>query len=293
MSTLILACRSIEKGEAAKQSILASSPSSKASISVWQLDLADYASVKSFGKRIGSDLSRLDAIVLNAGLDTRDFSLAENNETTLTVNVVSTFLLGLLALPELRNTAKERGKPTHLTFLGSMIQIMAPFQELSTPPKGKIFSTLNDPQSANMRERYYLSKLMVMQLAEELAALEIKSTRSSAKIPTDERVIINGVNPGWCKTELFRNYNQAFMERVMLWFTGRTAEVGSRNLAHAATIAGAESHGQYLSECQVKSMSKFQQSSEGRRVQHDLWAELVEKLEKISPGVTNVVKVST
>ncbi len=173
-----------------------------------------------------------------------------------------------------------------------MIQIMAPFHELSTPTKGKIFPTLNDPQSANMRERYYLSKLMVMQLAEELAALEIKSTRLSAKIPTDQRVIINGVNPGWCKTELFRNYNQAFIERVMLWFIGRTAEVGSRNLVHAATTAGAESHGQYLGECQVKSTSNFQQSSGGRKVQHDFWVELAEKLEKISPGVTNVLKVS-
>ncbi len=107
MSTLIVACRNIEKGEAAKRSILASCLSSEASISVWQLDLADYASVKSFGKRIESDLSRLDAIVLNAGLDTREFSLSEDNETTLTVNVVSTFLLGLLALPELRKTPKN------------------------------------------------------------------------------------------------------------------------------------------------------------------------------------------
>ena len=285
---MIIACRSNEKAEAAKRSILASSPSCKTSISVWPLDLASYASVKTFGARMQSSLPRLDAIILNAGVDTREFSQAEDNETTITVNVISTFLLGLLALPSLRRTAQEQGTLTHMTFLSSMIQIFAPHEQLSSPGKGKIFDTLTEMKQEGMAQRYYLSKLMVQQLVEELALEEVEATRPSGQ----QRVIINGVNPGWCKTELFRNYQQAVGEKIGLSLIGRTAEVGSRPLVHAATMTGAESHGKYLSECQVKSTSGFQQSSEGRRVQRELWVELAEKLEKISPGVMDVMKLS-
>jgi retinol dehydrogenase-12 len=243
--------------------------------------MADYASVKSFGKQVTSDLPRLDAIILNAGMDTREFSFAEDNETTLTVNVVSTFLLGLLTLPKLMQTAKQQDTLTHLTFLGSMVQISADHQKLSSPQKGNIFASLNDPEQADMNGRYFLSKLMVMQLVEELAATETKI----AKLSNQQGVLINCVNPGWCRTELCRNYNQAIGEKIGLGLIGRTAEVGARPLVHAATIAGIESHGKYLSEFKVKSTSRFQQSAEGKRVQRDLWAELMEKLEQVQPGI--------
>ena len=243
--------------------------------------------MKSFGKRITSDLPRLDAIVLNAGMDTRTFSLAEDNETILTVNVVATFLLALLALPKLRQTAQAHQKLTRLTFLGSMIQIFADHQKLAAPEKGGIFAALNDPKQADMNGRYFLSKMMVMQLTEELAARESQTTADTAS--GGHRVVINCVNPGWCRTELFRNYDQSFGEKMGLSWIGRTAEVGSRPLVHAATTAGVETHGKYLSECQVKPTSKFQLSAEGRSTQRDLWVELMDKLGRIDPAVTDVV----
>jgi hypothetical protein len=38
---------------------------------------------------------------------------------------------------------------------------------------------------------------------------------------------------------------------VMRLLVGRTAEQGSRTLIHAA-VAGEESHGKFLSECEIK-----------------------------------------
>lgn len=63
---LILAVRTLDKGEEAKQSILTSAPT--ADIEVWKLDMASFASVKSFAARAKKDLPRLDLLLLNAGI---------------------------------------------------------------------------------------------------------------------------------------------------------------------------------------------------------------------------------
>jgi hypothetical protein len=41
------------------------------------------------------------------------------------------------------------------------------------------------------------------------------------------------------------------MIAVMRFLVGRTAEQGSRTLLHAA-VAGKESHGTYVSECEIR-----------------------------------------
>src|SRR2546423_1350281 len=59
VSYLILACRSLSKGEAAKEQILTSVRKSNTKIEVWPLDLCSYASVLDFATRCNT-LSRLD-----------------------------------------------------------------------------------------------------------------------------------------------------------------------------------------------------------------------------------------
>ncbi|KAK6440970.1 hypothetical protein LTR95_002816, partial [Oleoguttula sp. CCFEE 5521] len=83
---LILAVRSIEKGEAARKDFQSTNPSSPTDIEIWKLDMASYASVKSFAKR-AEGLDRLDICIANAGLVQHEWSKAEENETTITVNV--------------------------------------------------------------------------------------------------------------------------------------------------------------------------------------------------------------
>jgi retinol dehydrogenase 12 len=65
---LILAVRTISKGEAAKQEIITSGTGSSATkVDVWELDLASFDSVRAFGRRCESELERLDILVENGG----------------------------------------------------------------------------------------------------------------------------------------------------------------------------------------------------------------------------------
>ena len=102
---VILAVRSLDRGEAAKQSIEGSTGRTGV-VEVWPLDLAHYESVKDFAKR-AQGLERLDILVENAGKVTFDWSMTEDNESTITTNVVSPILHSLLLLPKLRATGSK------------------------------------------------------------------------------------------------------------------------------------------------------------------------------------------
>ena len=80
--TVILAVRNLEKGEAAKRSI-EETTDRKNVVEVWQLDLASYESVKQFAKR-ANGLKRLDVVLENAGIATANFTISEDNESTIT-----------------------------------------------------------------------------------------------------------------------------------------------------------------------------------------------------------------
>ena len=67
-----------------------------------------YASVKAFAKRAAT-LDYLNAAVLTAEIATEKFEIWEDNESTVTVNVISSVLLALLLLPALRSSAKGLG----------------------------------------------------------------------------------------------------------------------------------------------------------------------------------------
>lgn len=102
---IIIACRSIEKGEAAKADIEASN-SRTGVVQVWQLDLSSYESVREFAQK-AKTLQRIDILIENAGIATSKYVNVGGNESTVTVNVVSTFLLALLMLPKLQETGRN------------------------------------------------------------------------------------------------------------------------------------------------------------------------------------------
>jgi retinol dehydrogenase 12 len=66
-------------------------------------------------------------------------------------------------------------------------------------------------------------------------------------------VVVNLVDPGFCKTDLSRNVRGlgALMFLVMKALWGRTAEQGARNLLLGA-VAGEESHVGNISSGRVK-----------------------------------------
>jgi len=283
VSHLILACRNMSKGEKAKKEVLASGRiSAPGKVEVWQLDMSQYSSVLAFGNRMKS-LSRLDAFIANAGIVTNNFEKFEGHESSLTVNVISTLLVALLAIPKLQETSKLQQKPSRLVLTGSVVHAFAKHKYLSEPKPGDIFRTLDDETTADMADRYNLSKLVLIlgfrKLAEEIRQSSAQERGS---------VIINFVNPGWCKTELFRVDDGGIGGRIGLRLTGRTAEEGSRTLVHGAVIAGEETHGKYVSECRVKPESTWVRSAESVQVEKRLWTELVAILEAIQPGITHL-----
>lgn len=71
ISLLILAVRSVDKGERAALELRRQWPAAR--IDVWQLDMCSYDSIQAFAKRVDDDLPRLDIALLNAGLVTPEF----------------------------------------------------------------------------------------------------------------------------------------------------------------------------------------------------------------------------
>jgi NAD(P)-dependent dehydrogenase (short-subunit alcohol dehydrogenase family) len=185
-SKVILACRNVEKGEAAAKDIQATTSCSSDTLHVWHLDLNSYASVQAFSDKAKAQLPRLDVLIGNAGLQTRSFRMTEDNEEQITVNVVSLFLLGFLLHPKLHETAVKHNTQTHFTVTASELYEVAKFTEREAPT-GQLFATLNNQSKANMADRYNVSKLLEILIIKQLAVL---SPLSSGK------VIVNCVAPG-------------------------------------------------------------------------------------------------
>lgn len=78
-SRLILAVRSVEKGEAAKNAILKAGKNSKGTkVDVWRLDLNSFESTKAFAKKANDELDRLDVFLANAGISTRQWTTTKD-----------------------------------------------------------------------------------------------------------------------------------------------------------------------------------------------------------------------
>ena len=108
---LILAVRTISKGDEAKKDIISSvEHRSDDAIEVWPLDLSSTQSAIAFAER-AKELPRLDVLVENAGISHQSWSFSEGFETSIQVNVLNTFLLGLLLLPKLQQSKNVDSSP--------------------------------------------------------------------------------------------------------------------------------------------------------------------------------------
>jgi NAD(P)-dependent dehydrogenase (short-subunit alcohol dehydrogenase family) len=276
-SKLILAVRSLDKGADAKLDIEGTTHCAKDVIQVWKLDMASYASVQEFGARVDAELDRVDIFIANAGIAPAKYATAEDNEASITVNVVSTFLLAALVLPKLKSTASKFGTRPTLTITSSDVHGHTTFPQKSAPD-GEILATVNDKITAEKawNDQYPISKLL-----EVFAVRSIAEKHASSTYP----VTINAVNPGLCHSELGRDFPTIafWLIKIVL---ARSTEIGSRTLVHAAS-QGTESHGQYMSDCEIGTPAPFVTSEEGKRAQDRVWDELVQKLEVIRPGVTS------
>lgn len=129
-------------------------------------------------------------------------------------------------------------------------------------------------------DRYNTSKLLPIWIVRELAT----------RMPRTEPVIVNALNPGFCRTDLFRHSPPllALILKSAVRIIGRTTEMGSRTLM-AAAAAGRESHGGYMDSCVLRDPSTLVVSDEGKVLQTRVYDELMAILEHIQPGITKNV----
>lgn len=150
--------RSPEKGEAAAAKLRLPFP--KAVIEVWQLDMCSYDSIQAFARRVESHLSRIDIVILNAGLFGLSFKIVKStgHEETIQVNYLSTAFLAILLLPILKAKGPPGGQPAHLTIVSAALTLAAKFPNRGANP---LLPSFDDPKTFDRQEHYHSSKLMM------------------------------------------------------------------------------------------------------------------------------------
>ncbi|TVY51825.1 Short chain dehydrogenase yanD, partial [Lachnellula cervina] len=268
LSSLIIAVRSIEKGQHVASGLRVQYP--KASIQVWSLEMESYESIQAFARRAEAELSRLDIAILNAGTQALEFITVPStgHEKLVQVNYLSTMLLGILLLPILKSKSPS-GKPGRLTIVNSGTARGA---TLSLPKDTPILPALDDKSgSFDIFGRYAVSKLLghlfVINLVRYVSA---------------DDVIVNLADPGLVNgTDLQRGaplFWAAFFYFLKA-ILGRTVGVGASTYIDAAVFKGKESHGCYIPNWKISSFPAFIYTPEGESVREQLWKETMAEFE--------------
>lgn len=150
---LIIATRTIAKGQAAKEDIIRSVKhrTDADAVEVWPLDLSSTASTLAFSERVKTELPRVDVVVENAGINTEVWTLCEGFEQAVQVNVLNTFLLALLLLPKLNETKSTfTDSQPHLVIVSSEAHRLTKFPEINVPD---LYAKLNDEKSFSQQPR--------------------------------------------------------------------------------------------------------------------------------------------
>jgi NAD(P)-dependent dehydrogenase (short-subunit alcohol dehydrogenase family) len=106
-ATVVLACRSLDRGEAARAEIARETGNDR--LKVMQVDMADTASVRAFAAAFQREHARFDALVNNAGMwQTKHETTPEGIEKIWATNVLGLLLLTQLLEDLLRKSAPAR-----------------------------------------------------------------------------------------------------------------------------------------------------------------------------------------
>jgi NAD(P)-dependent dehydrogenase (short-subunit alcohol dehydrogenase family) len=152
-SRVILAVRNTVAGETAKVDIERTT-GRKGVAEVWHLDLASYASVTKFASRAEKELDRIDGLIENAGVMLDSWTLAEDMETSITVNVINTLFLGMLMMPQMIRSAEKHAIKPRIVFLVSGLAFQAGAKrELAKGGQSNIFQGINNKKEQALDQR--------------------------------------------------------------------------------------------------------------------------------------------
>lgn len=218
-ATIVLACRNLDKGQAALDEIQRATKST--ALHVMALDLASQASIRAFARAVEERFDRLDVLVNNAGLITRRRQLtADGLEAQLGVNHLGPFLLTRLLLPLL-----ERSAPSRVVVVSS-----------GAHWRGRIaWDDLQATRGYAFRQVYAQSKLANLLFVRALA----RRTKG---------VTVNGLHPGVIATEIARDMPLPVRFAWRCLF--KSPEEGALTPLHLATSPQLDGvTGKYFEEC--------------------------------------------
>lgn len=237
LSHLIIAARSVERGQPTAKELQSAYPTAK--IEVWPLEMESYESVQSFAKRCDRELIRLDIAILNAGMVDMVMKFSPSgHERTMQINYYSTALLAILLLPIMK--AKKTGQAPHLAIVNSDTSRIAKVPNRQEVP---FLPTFDDEKWWSFQERYSESKLVGQLFFAHLAE----------HVSPDD-VILNLIEPGFTKgTSLFRNGTGIIggIFRAVNRALAHPAEKAASTYIDAVVMKGPESHGCYLDKGEV------------------------------------------
>ena len=236
---LLLAVRSIDKGNAAKAKIVQRTGFDAGAIYILQVDLGNFASVHRFVTDLNKSVDYIDVALLNAGLAAPKFSRSEEGwELAVQVNVLSTALMALLLLPKLRATAEARRSLVHLTFVNSVAHADVKREWFGDKT---LLTAADDEALFDMEKNYGMVKLLGMAVMQGVADAVAKGSNGDS-------IVVNSCCPSLCKTDLGREFGigMKVMMMGMQALLARTAEQGARTLV-SATALGPESSGKLWS----------------------------------------------
>ncbi|KAF7295470.1 hypothetical protein MIND_01086800 [Mycena indigotica] len=265
LSRLILAVRTVKKGEDVAAELRVKFPHAK--IEVWELEMSSYDSVQAFAKRVDAELDQLDVAVLNAAQACFDYATSSTgHERVIQVNYLSTFLLAILLSPIIKRK-RAPDSPGRITIVGSGVAYYSKFPNRNSVPLLPSFDTDKD---WDFDERYNVSKLLG-----HMAILKL------AHYIDPKDVIVNVVNPGFCKSDLAREASGMMfvMFTLMKTFVGHSSEVGASTYLDAAVSQGKDSHGCFISGWAIKPFAPPLYSPEFRPVVDRLWDETLQEFE--------------
>jgi NAD(P)-dependent dehydrogenase (short-subunit alcohol dehydrogenase family) len=207
-ANVVLACRNLDKAEAARTRILAEKPSG--SLTVQPLDLSDLDSVAAFAAAFTAGHDRLDLLINNAGVMAPPLGHTKQGfELQFGTNHIGPFALTARLLPLLERTPGAR-----VVVVSSSVQNF-----------GRItFDDLNwERRSYSATMAYSQSKLATI-----MFALELQRRLTAA----GSTVMVTAAHPGWTATDLQRT---APVTRILNPLFGMKPADGAMPTMRAAT----------------------------------------------------------
>ncbi|XP_040023654.2 retinol dehydrogenase 12, like [Gasterosteus aculeatus] len=227
---VIMACRDMERGQAAAKEVIEISGSQN--VVCMKLDLADSKSIREFAEAINQGEPKLNILINNAGVMVCPYGKTQDGfEMQIGVNHFGHFLLTHLLIDLIKRSA-----PARVVTVSSMAHSWGSIN----------LEDINSEKSYDKKSAYSQSKLA-----------NVLFTRSLAKKLEGSGVTTYSLHPGVVQTDLWRHLSgpQQFAMKIVSPFT-KTSSQGAQTSIYCAVepSLGKESGG-YYSDCAPASCS--------------------------------------